>query len=82
MEGIFRVPGPVPEIQELKKAYERGEHPSFIHVNPHSVSGLLKLFFIELPDPLFTFELYDCFQTAMRKFSRTSFPSNSTSLKT
>jgi len=31
---------------------------------PHVVCSTLKLFFRELPEPLFTFELYDCFMIA------------------
>lgn len=29
--------------------------------SPHVVSGLLKLFFRDMPEPLFTFELYEVF---------------------
>lgn len=32
--------------------------------DPHVVAGLLKLYFRELPVPLLTFELYDCFLAA------------------
>lgn len=31
---------------------------------PHSVAALLKLYLRELPEPLLTFELYDCFMAA------------------
>lgn len=30
-------------------------------LNPHTVAGVLKLFFTELPNPLFSFELYPAF---------------------
>ncbi|KCV71241.1 hypothetical protein H696_02191 [Fonticula alba] len=32
--------------------------------SPHDVTSLLKLYLRELPEPLFTFELYDCFMAA------------------
>ena len=34
---------------------------NFEKYNPHIVAGLLKAFFIELPEPLLTFDLYDNF---------------------
>lgn len=34
-------------------------------INPHTVAGLLKVFFRELPEPLLTFELYDAFLAAI-----------------
>jgi hypothetical protein len=34
-------------------------------VNVHTVAGLLKVFFRELPEPLLTFELYDAFLAAI-----------------
>jgi hypothetical protein len=37
--------------------------------DPHVIAGLLKAFFIELPDPLFTFDLYDSFIDAAGKVS-------------
>ena len=38
-------------------------------VEPHCVSGCLKLFLRELTDPVCTFELYDCFLAAACMFS-------------
>jgi hypothetical protein len=35
---------------------------------PHTVAALLKLYFRELPEPLVTFELYDCFIAANSMF--------------
>ena len=43
---------------------------SFYH-DVNSVAGLLKAFFKELPDPLFTHEHYPSFIEAARKFTRT-----------
>ncbi len=36
--------------------------------SPHTVAALLKLYLRELPEPLLTFELYDCFQAANGKY--------------
>jgi len=32
--------------------------------SPHTAAGLLKLFLRKLPEPLLTFELFDCFMAA------------------
>ncbi len=38
-----------------------GEDPDFTDINPHSVTGMLKLYFRELPEPLCTFKQYNTF---------------------
>ncbi|KAJ5077633.1 rho/rac/cdc gtpase-activating protein [Anaeramoeba ignava] len=61
-EGIFRISGSSIQIQELKRKYDNGKTPNLDKVSsPHIVSGLLKLFLRELPEPLLSFELYDVF---------------------
>ncbi len=79
-EGIFRISGNLVTIYKLKKMYQKGELSSLCHLlpgkpvdffklgDPHSVSGLLKLFLRELNEPLFTFELYEAFQAAIRTY--------------
>jgi len=37
------------------------------NANPHVISGVLKLWFCELEQPIMTFELYDAFIAAMGK---------------
>ena len=32
-----------------------------LHTDPHAVTGLMKQYIRELPEPIFTFELYDQF---------------------
>lgn len=32
--------------------------------DPHVVAGVLKMFLNDMPDPLLTYELHDCFATA------------------
>jgi len=57
VQGIFRLSAGATMIQELKKAFDRGEDVSLSHIeDPHVVAGLLKLFLRELPDPIFPYE--------------------------
>lgn len=62
-EGLFRVTGFKSEMATLRQRAEAEEHFS-LDGQPnlaHEVASLLKLFLRELPDPLFTFQLYDQF---------------------
>ncbi|KAL6073521.1 Rho GTPase-activating protein 1 [Balamuthia mandrillaris] len=60
-EGLFRISGSNADINDLKKRFDRGEDVDLIGWDPHVVAGLLKLFLREMPEPLFTHELYDEF---------------------
>ncbi|KAJ3449124.1 gtpase-activating protein bem3 [Anaeramoeba flamelloides] len=60
-EGLFRVPGSVSEIKELKQKYNNGEDPDLDEYDLNSVASLLKRFLRDLPEPLCTFDLYDIF---------------------
>ena len=57
VEGIFRVPGDTKTVQELKIAFdaEKGNELDFSRYMIHDVAGVLKLYFPELPDPLFPY---------------------------
>eukprot|EP00033_Pygsuia_biforma_P002353 GCRY01002602.1.p1 GENE.GCRY01002602.1~~GCRY01002602.1.p1 ORF type:complete len:875 (+),score=340.84 GCRY01002602.1:317-2941(+) len=64
VEGIFRISGAASEIYKLKDRFDHGEVPdlrSVANSDPHVVSGLLKLYLRELPEPLLTFDAYDDF---------------------
>src|SRR5690554_6796330 len=72
-EGLFRVSGNHERIQEIKELYDRGSFKAKlmkgknVHLSGEdvaTVTGILKLFFRELRDPIFTFELYPSFLTA------------------
>jgi len=53
-EGILRLAGNSNEIKIAKDAYNNGESPDLSKlVDVHSVAGLLKLYFRELPQKLF-----------------------------
>eukprot|EP01102_Stenamoeba_stenopodia_P003510 TRINITY_DN1358_c0_g1_i1.p1 TRINITY_DN1358_c0_g1~~TRINITY_DN1358_c0_g1_i1.p1 ORF type:complete len:1053 (-),score=361.84 TRINITY_DN1358_c0_g1_i1:129-3287(-) len=50
-----------PPDPALKKKIEAGELDFELIQNVHSVAGLLQIFLKELPEPLLTFELHNCF---------------------
>eukprot|EP01133_Synstelium_polycarpum_P015241 gene15241-18040_t len=58
--GLFRVSGHVSEVNRFKSAFERGESVDLsLCSNPHVVTGVLKQYLRELPEPLFPFAYYD-----------------------
>lgn len=60
-EGLFRISGKLTLITDMKQAVDTGKslNPFFqIQVEPHAISGLVKLFFRELKEPLIPFALY------------------------
>lgn len=62
--GIYRVSGVTSEIQRLKKAFDKNMRAGTNLVSNsdiHAVTGVLKLFFRELPEPLFTEANYKAF---------------------
>ena len=65
---MFRLCGSRAEIDELKKQFDKGNNKiDLSEYSIHSVAGLLKLYLRELPEPILTFELYDCFIAAHGK---------------
>eukprot|EP01100_Stratorugosa_tubuloviscum_P009801 TRINITY_DN4122_c1_g2_i1.p1 TRINITY_DN4122_c1_g2~~TRINITY_DN4122_c1_g2_i1.p1 ORF type:complete len:695 (-),score=269.29 TRINITY_DN4122_c1_g2_i1:159-2243(-) len=60
-EGIFRISGSIALIEYYKNQYDQGEGNAALSdcTDFHTVAGLLKLYFRELPEPLFTWDLYD-----------------------
>jgi hypothetical protein len=71
VEGIFRISGSINSINIIKKEFDAGAFelkilkigslPNLENESPHTVSGLLKLFFRELPDPVLEHKNYDAF---------------------
>lgn len=57
-------------------------NPEFFYHDVNSVAGLLKQFFRDLPDPLFTSQFYPDFINAARKFGLRHIPCLSTVLTT
>eukprot|EP01096_Ripella_sp_DP13-Kostka_P010284 TRINITY_DN4018_c0_g2_i1.p1 TRINITY_DN4018_c0_g2~~TRINITY_DN4018_c0_g2_i1.p1 ORF type:complete len:296 (-),score=120.67 TRINITY_DN4018_c0_g2_i1:16-903(-) len=62
IEGVFRVSGIFSEMARMKQTFEDGNIPDFAKVDSkHSISGLLELWFRELPEPVTTHALYNDF---------------------
>ncbi|KAL6050144.1 Protein fam13b [Balamuthia mandrillaris] len=60
-EGIFRKSAPTEETKHYRNLLADGEQVELWYLESEVVCDLLKLYLRELPDPLLTFELYDCF---------------------
>ncbi|CAF0756913.1 unnamed protein product [Adineta steineri] len=62
-QGIFRVPGAQVDINQFKEAFEKGEDPlvNITGRDMNSVAGVLKLYFRELKEPLFSRDMFDSF---------------------
>lgn len=63
LEGIFRISGNVHTVGRLRQEVEDGADKLSCE-EPHAVSGLLRLFLKQLPDPVIPFSLYDDFIAA------------------
>jgi hypothetical protein len=60
--GIFRLSGSAAQIEAYKNSFDSGEKVDLSkESDPHAVSGLLKLYFRMLPEPILTFQLYQQF---------------------
>lgn len=72
MEGIYRQSGSANHINHMKAAFDNDSskvdftNPENFYHDVNSVAGLLKQFFRELPDPLFTRQFYGDFINAAR----------------
>jgi len=68
VEGIFRLSGSVERVEEicqsLDKAQETFNFREESELEIHAVASVLKAFLRELPEPLFTFDLYQSFLAA------------------
>jgi len=60
VEGIFRLSGTAFEVKSLISAYDSGKEVDLNSIEDiHTMTGALKAYFRDLPDPLLTFDLYD-----------------------
>ncbi|XP_033098750.1 SLIT-ROBO Rho GTPase-activating protein 3-like isoform X2 [Anneissia japonica] len=67
-QGIFRVGGSQSEINDIKSAFEKGEDPlpeRGESADINSVASVLKLYFRELPEPLFPTFMFKQFMECM-----------------
>jgi len=62
-EGLFRISGSLETIKTMRNEIDKGIEMDFTKsaTSPHNVTGLVKLFLREMPEPLLTFELYEEF---------------------
>lgn len=72
VEGIYRMSGTASHVNALRDAFNNNapnldfRNPANFHHDVNSVATLLKQFFRDLPDPLFTSRAYDYFIDAAR----------------
>lgn len=74
LEGLFRISPPIEQVKSCRLELDSGNLDlDFKSINPHTVAALIKLFFRELPEPLFTYELYEpLVKNERENFSETS----------
>jgi hypothetical protein len=72
VEGIYRLPGTSVHVNALRDAFDNNgpnldfRNPANFYHDVKSVTTLLKQFFRDLPEPLFTNQAYDAFISAAR----------------
>ncbi|XP_060576967.1 active breakpoint cluster region-related protein-like [Ruditapes philippinarum] len=62
--GIYRVSGVTSEVQHFKKLFDKNNVAANVQAEEadiHAITGVLKLYFRELPEPLFTDDHYQSF---------------------
>nr|XP_057905560.1 rho GTPase-activating protein 27 isoform X2 [Doryrhamphus excisus] len=73
VDGIYRVSGNLAVIQKLRHKADHEEHLDLEDgqwEDIHVITGALKLFLRELPEPLFPFSFFDKFIAAIRQRAR------------
>uniref|UniRef100_A0A8C0HE64 Rho GTPase activating protein 27 n=1 Tax=Chelonoidis abingdonii TaxID=106734 RepID=A0A8C0HE64_CHEAB len=69
IDGLYRISGNLATIQKLRYKVDHEEHLDLDDgrwEDVHVITGALKLFFRELPEPLFPFSYFDKFITAIK----------------
>ncbi|KAL9546432.1 hypothetical protein MBANPS3_006663 [Mucor bainieri] len=68
-EGIYRKSGGVGQMRQIQQSFEKGEIPNLIDEEKWNdicaITSVLKQYFRELPNPLFTYELHSKFMDTM-----------------
>ncbi|EDO47441.1 predicted protein [Nematostella vectensis] len=65
--GIYRLSGASSDVKRLKEGFDENSQSALVLVSEadiHAVAGLFKMYLRDLPEPLFTDELYDKFVKA------------------
>ena len=70
LQGIYRIAGVKNKVETLCASFESGDYKNIdlSDEHPHLIASCLKLYFRQLPEPLFTFRLYDEFIPFSRKW--------------
>ena len=66
-EGLLRISGSATKIMNFVNAVNQGGEIDFTGLDSNVISGLLKLFFRRLPEPLMTYEHFPAFQATQGK---------------
>lgn len=64
-QGLFRISGNATEANKIKILLNNGDNIDLCHCDIHTIGTVTKQFFREMPDPLFTYELYHSFLTIL-----------------
>ncbi|XP_041364518.1 rho GTPase-activating protein 32-like isoform X2 [Gigantopelta aegis] len=68
VDSIYRKAGGKSHLKKLRHEFNKGHDPDLVAESRsriHTISSLLKLYFLELPNPLLTHQLYDKFIDAI-----------------
>ena len=70
LQGLYRIAGVKNKVETLCASFETGDYKDIDLSDepPHLIASCLKLYFRQLPEPLFTFHLYDEFIPFSRKW--------------
>eukprot|EP01127_Copromyxa_protea_P015900 TRINITY_DN4643_c1_g1_i3.p1 TRINITY_DN4643_c1_g1~~TRINITY_DN4643_c1_g1_i3.p1 ORF type:complete len:1190 (+),score=253.10 TRINITY_DN4643_c1_g1_i3:3-3572(+) len=61
-QGLFRISANKPKLDVIREKIDKGGSVDFYEMDdPHMITGLIKLFLRELPEPLLTFALFQDF---------------------
>lgn len=67
-EGIYRKSGAAGQMRQIQQCFEKGESPDLSDEDKWNdicaVTSVLKQYFRDLPDPLFTYDLHPQFMEA------------------
>jgi hypothetical protein len=71
-EGIFRQSGGHAVMQKIKESYDAGYPIQLSKYDVHEVTGILKQFFRELPEPLIPGDINQKIAEVLCKFKKNS----------
>lgn len=72
-QGVYRINGVKNRVDKVRILFENQSfNIDLSQYSPHDISGVLKLFLRELPEPLLHFELYDEFLQIAKVVRRAS----------